>query len=82
MYIFYFNKRARIKGLIQKLHIFGRNYIYNVYSSSIFDLFDEYFFFELIVIMVSCCIPMDFLYQFSDGVRVNLDLRKTGAGGS
>jgi hypothetical protein len=31
-------------------------------------LFDEYFFFELIVTMVSCCIPMDFLYQFSYGV--------------
>ena len=26
--------------------------------------------------MVSCCIPMDFLYQFSYGVRVNLGLKK------
>ena len=29
-------------------------------------------FIELIVTMVSCSIPMDFLYQFSYGVRVNL----------
>ena len=34
IYLFYFGKRDRIKGLIPKLHIFGRNYIYNVYSSS------------------------------------------------
>ena len=34
IYLFYFGKRARIKGLIPKLHIFGRNYIYNLYSSS------------------------------------------------
>jgi hypothetical protein len=34
IYIFYFGKKARIKGLIPKLHIFGRNYIYNLFSSS------------------------------------------------
>jgi hypothetical protein len=34
IYLFYFGKRARIKGLIPKLHIFGRNYIYNLYSLS------------------------------------------------
>ena len=34
IYLFYFGKRARIKGLIPKLHIFGRNYIYNLSSSS------------------------------------------------
>ena len=39
-------------------------------------MFDEYCFFELIVTMVSCCIPMDFLYQFSYGVRVNLGIKK------
>jgi hypothetical protein len=32
--------------------------------------------FLLIVTMVSCCIPMNFLYQFSYGVRVNLGLKK------
>jgi hypothetical protein len=32
--LFYFGKRVRIKGLIPKLHVFGRNYIYNLYSSS------------------------------------------------
>jgi hypothetical protein len=34
IYLFYFGKRARIKGFIPKLHIFGRNYMYNLYLSS------------------------------------------------
>jgi hypothetical protein len=34
------------------------------------------------VTMFSCSIPMDFLYQFSYGVRVNLGFKKVGAGGS
>jgi len=76
IYLFYFDKRARIKGLIPKLHIFGRNYIYNLYSSSNLTCLTSIVFFELIVTMVSCCIPMDFLYQFSYGVRVNLGLKK------
>jgi hypothetical protein len=36
----------------------------------------------ILAFLPSCSIPMDFLYQFSYGVRVNLGFKKVGAGGS
>ena len=82
IYLFYFGKRARIKGLIPKLHIFGRNYIYNLYSLSNLTCLTSIFSLNWLLPWFHVVFQWISYINLAMVFWVNLGFKKTGARGS